>query len=615
MHWAAVAGVVALALVIRVVALTQMTATPYLQIDTIDARGYQTWAAQILAGEWLPARHFYQSPLYAYYLAIVTALFGASPWPPRVIQILLGSASAGLVTAIGTRLFTRRIGLIAGVLLATYGPMILEEISLSKTALLIFGGLLGFEWFLRARSERSPRLMAAAGVVFGVTVIGVGQWLLALLGLTAYAAVDRTMPKPVAQRLAALFLGGALLALFPVIAWNSWHGGGFMLTSGDAGLNLYLGNNPLTTGLSGRPKGLRDVPEFEEGDSKWLAERDAGRALSPAGVSGHWSGRAVGWAVSHPVDFVATTARKVTVLWNSYEIPDSYHFAFIRAQYMPWLWGGTSFALVGTLGLVGLVLSARHRPARPLYVICLGYLGVIALFYIRSRYRIPALPFLAIFAAVVIDWAIRILPREDWRPLAALVGALSVAGVFVNHAYCEPATPDAPAICLDGDVWYDSEWQKLAEWYERRDDLPTALSYLRRAEAGESLRGPGQTALWIGRLELALADRAADSAAAAPHLTAAIPELERATQFGFHVYEAQTYLATVYQRLGRADDAVTASRAAVQNRPRDPVVVFSALRLHATLGRCDDARRLREDLRQLRPDDAQADQLIASCGS
>ncbi|MEO6029808.1 MAG: hypothetical protein ABIR79_23310, partial [Candidatus Binatia bacterium] len=182
-----------------------------------------------------------------------------------------------------------------------------------------------------------------------------------------------------------------------------------------------------------------------------------------------------------------------------------------------------------------------------------------------------------------------------------------------NHAYCEPATPDAPAICLDGDVWFDSEWQKLAEWYERRDDLPTALSYLRRAEAGESLRGPGQTTLWIGRLELALADRATDPAAATPHLTAAIPELERATQFGFHVYEAQTYLATVYQRLGRADDAVTASRTAVQSRPRDPVVVFSALRLHATLGRCDEARRLREDLRQLRPDDPQADQLIASC--
>lgn len=612
-HWPSVLGVAALALVVRVVALSQMTATPYLTIDTIDARGYQVWAADILAGNWIPARHFYQSPLYAYYLAVVTAIFGASPWPPRIIQILLGTASAGLLVMVGTRIFTRRIGLIAGVVFATYGPMILEEISLAKTALLIFGGLLGFWLYLRALDDRNPRGMAIAGLVFGITVIGVGQWLLALLGLGAYVATTARMPTPAARRLAALFLGGALVALGPIVAWNSWHGGGFMLTSGDAGLNLYLGNNPLTTGLSGRPKGLRDVPEFEEGDSKRLAERDAGHPLTPSGVSRHWSRKAASWALAHPVDFVTTTARKVTVLLNSYEIPDSYHFAFIRAQYLPWLWAGTTFAIVGPLGILGLVLAYRHRDARPLYVVCLGYLAVIAAFYVRSRYRMPAIPFLMVFAAVAIDWAIRILPRDDWRPVAVLGAALVVAGFFVNRSYCEPATTTAPALCLDGDIWFDSEWQKLAEWYERRGDIPTAAAYLHRAAAGESQRGPGQTQLWLGRLELVLAERSSEPAARATHLDAAVPALERAVQLGYHPYEANTYLATSYQMQGRAPEALAASAAALRSRPNDPVVVSSALRVHATLGRCDDARRLREDLARLRPGDAEADQLVANC--
>jgi 4-amino-4-deoxy-L-arabinose transferase-like glycosyltransferase len=612
--WAPVAAVFALALVIRFVALTQMTATPYLQIDTIDAKGYQVWAEQILAGDWLPHRHFYQSPLYAYYLAGVYALFGRSPWPPRVIQILLGSASAGLVVVIGARLFTRRVGMIAGLLLAAYGPLVLEEISLGKTALLIFGGLLAFAGYLAALERRDQRLMIAAGMVFGVTIVGVGQWLAALLGLVAYAALDSRLPRAAARRLAIAFLGGALVAVLPIVGWNSWWGGGPMLTSGDAGLNLYLGNNPLTTGLSGRPKGLRDIPEFEEGDSRRLAERDAGRTLTPSGVSRHWSARAVGWALGHPIDFVATTAKKVTVLWNSYEIPDSYHFAFIRAQYMPWLWLGTSFAVIGPLALVGFVLAGPHRTARPLYVVCLGYLVVIALFYVRSRYRMPAIPFLVIFAAVAVDWAIRILPRDDWRPVGALVGAAALAGVFVNHAYCEPAREDAPAICLDGDVWFDSEWQKLAEWYEQHGDQATALAYLRRAAAGESQRGPGQTQLWIGRLELALAQRADDAVARAGHLDAAVPALSLAVQHGYHVHEAETYLASTYQLQGRTTDAVAASDAAIRARPRDPVVVFSALRVRVALGQCDDARRLREDLRRLRPDDPQADQLLAQCG-
>ncbi len=612
-HWRTVAIVVGLALVIRVVALTQMTATPYLQIDNIDARGYQVWASEILAGHWMPSRHFYQSPLYAYYLAVVTALFGPSPWPPRIIQILLGSASTGLLAIVGTELFSRRVGLVAGLLLATYGPMVLEEISLGKTALLIFGGLLGFHWFVRALAGRRPRLMTAAGLVFGVTIIGIGQWLLALVGLTLYAAWAADVPKPLARTLAACFLGGALVALVPIIAWNSWQGGGLMLTSGDAGLNLYLGNNPLTTGLSGRPKGLRDVPEFEEGDSRILAERGAGHRLTPAGVSQYWVRRALGWAAQHPIDFVTTTAKKITVLWNSYEIPDSYHFAFIRTQYMPWLWLGTSFAIVGPLGLLGLALAARHRGAYPLYVVCLGYLGVIALFYVRSRYRMPAVPFLMVFAAAVLDWAIRILPKEDWRPLAALVAGLVVTGVFVNHSYCEPAAANAPAICLDGDVWFDSEWQKLAEWYERRGDLETALGYLHRAEAGESQRGPGQTALWVGRLELALAERTQDAHARRSHLAAAVPALERALRHGFHPWEAHTYLADAHRLDGHPEQALAASAAAVRARPRDPAIVLAALRLHVALGRCDEARRLGDDLRRLRSDDSEVDRLLASC--
>src|SRR6185369_14267545 len=389
--------------------------------------------------------------------------------------------------------------------------------------------------------------MAVAGVIFGVTVVGVGQWLLALAGLAVYAGVDRDLPRAVRRRLAGAFLAGALVVLVPLVAWNSWWGGGLMLTSGDAGLNLYLGNNPLTTGLTGRPPGLRDVPEYEESDSHRLAERDAGHPLTPAGVSRHWSQRAVGWATAYPLSFLETTRKKLLVLWNSYEIPDSYHFAFIRAQYLPWLWACSSFGVVGPLGLVGLVLAARHRRAWPLYVMCLGYLGVITLFYVRSRYRMPALPFLIVFAAAAVDWAVRIFPREDWRPLAALGLGVAVAVVFVNHTYCEPATPTAPAICLAGDVWYDLEWQKLAEWYEQHGDPDTALAYLHRAAAGESLRGPGQLNLWMGRLELAHAERARaahDAGEATAHLAEAQRALERALGYGYHVPEAQTYLAT-----------------------------------------------------------------------
>jgi hypothetical protein len=219
-----------------------MTATPYSRStpSTFAATrcGRRTSPRELAAGAAL-----LPIAAYAYFPAVVTTLFGVAPaaahHPDPARKREHGSWSS-------VRSSSRRVGVIAGVLLATYGPMILEDLARCPRWIRRSPRL---PLLLRGLALRRTDLMAVAGLVFGITVIGVGQWLLALVGLTVYAAYAAGVPRALAPRLAALFLGGALVALVPIIAWNSWQGGGFMLTSGDAGLNLYLGNNPLTTGL------------------------------------------------------------------------------------------------------------------------------------------------------------------------------------------------------------------------------------------------------------------------------------------------------------------------------------------------------------------------------
>jgi 4-amino-4-deoxy-L-arabinose transferase-like glycosyltransferase len=614
--WSTLALIAGFALVVRGVLLIQVTATPYLEVDNIDAKGYQVWAEQILTNGWWPTQHFYQSPLYAYYLAAVRTIFGDSFWPPRMIQVALGSVSVALLGAIGMRIFNWRVGVLAATMLGLYGPMILEEITLSKTSLLICSALMGFLLFMQARKQRSWSRMMLAGVVFGVTVIGVGQWLIAMLGLAVFTAVDDMVPRQLRLRLAGAFVVGALVVLAPIIIWNSSKGGGLILTSADAGLNLYLGNNPKATALTGRPAGLRDVPEFEEGDSRRLAEGEVGHPLTPAEVSRHWTSRALNWALENPGAFIVNTLRKVTVLWNSYEIPDSYHFAFVREHYLPLLWGSLSFAIVGPLTLLGLVLAWRHRPARALYLVSLCYLGVLALFYVRSRYRLPAVPFLMVFAAAAVDWSIRTVEQRAWQATAMLGGALLVLALFVNRTYCEPPRTDAPAVCFGGDAWFDLEWQKLAEWNEQQGDMETALVNLHRAAAGESLRGPGNLAYWIGKDELEVAQRAVDAGDAAKaneHLPQAVAAFQRALQYSYRVAQSQTLLARAYRLQGRTEQAVAASNAAIAARPNDATILIEALRLQVALKRCENARHIRDDLGRIGGDAAQADQILASC--
>jgi hypothetical protein len=90
------------------------------------------------------------------------------------------------------------------------------------------------------------------------------------------------------RRVIAAFAAGGLAVILPLVVWNTGRGGGVILTRGDAGPNFYNGNNERASELPARPIGLRDVPQYKEGDAHWLAEREVGPRLSPSEVSRYW---------------------------------------------------------------------------------------------------------------------------------------------------------------------------------------------------------------------------------------------------------------------------------------------------------------------------------------
>jgi hypothetical protein len=159
---------------------------------------------------------------------------------------------------------------------------VLEEVTLSKTTLLIATSLAGFAFYLRGAESRRTRDLVTAGLLFGVSVIGVGQWIL------VFAALALWLPFMAGGRAAATFVAGALVLIIPMVVWNSSQGGGLVLTSGDAGLNFFTGNNERSTGLPASPVGLRDTPQYEESDARRLAEQAVGHSLGPAGVARYW---------------------------------------------------------------------------------------------------------------------------------------------------------------------------------------------------------------------------------------------------------------------------------------------------------------------------------------
>lgn len=590
-HWVPILTIFAVALTLRIAALILIAHSPYREVSNIDSDAYEKWANDILTTGWLPSRAFYQSPLYAYWLALVHAVFGPGTFAPRIIQIVLGSVSPVILYGMGARLFTRRVGWIAGLGLAMYGPLILEEVTISKTTLLVFSVVASFGLFLRhAPFARLPGI-AASGFLLGVSVVGVGQW---LPGFLAFGVTSAFVPSAVDRKrraiVAATFLGAGALAIGPIAAWNSWQARGLVLTSGEAGLNFYMGNNERAGALPARPAGLRDVPQYEEDDSRRIAQRESGQALGPAGVSAYWTRRAIAFISARPGDYLTLLGKKLVVLWDGYEVPDNYHYAFVREHFVPLFYACLSFGVVAPIALLGMAFPFwRRRTVLAMAVLCFAYLATLLLFYVRSRYRIPAVPFLLLFAGVATERGIGWIRARKWPALGAAGAGLLVASILVNHRYCEPPVHGFPEMCLGGDTWYDQEWMKLGAWYEARGDLDRALLYMRRATECSAPRGPGQTWYWLGTLEAKKAEALAGQHAkqdAMQHLEAAERAFRRSVELRYRLNATYFSLVSLLARMQLSQRAAAAMDEALAAKALDRAALVRIAGAQALAGNC-----------------------------
>ncbi|MEZ4389674.1 MAG: glycosyltransferase family 39 protein [Polyangiales bacterium] len=595
-HGLAVLAVFHGALAARWLVLSQVWSSPYQRVQNIDSVGFEVFARRVWDGaSWLPDRAFYQSPFYGWVLAAAYKLTSPGSWAPRVMQVTAGALSTVLVYAIGARVFSRRAGLVAAVLFGLYGPVILEEALIIKTAWVLLVALAAFAALLRYAPAEDRRGTAAAGLLFGVGILSAGQWLPALPAL-AYAAwqLPERSTRLRRRNIALTFALAALLPVAAMSAWNTSHAGGFLLTSGDAGLNLYMGNNPEATGLPARPPGLRDIPEYEEGDARRIAERATGRAMTMPEVSRYWARRATEFMRGQTGDWVVVMIQKTQVLWNHFEVPDTSNYAFMRARYVPALRGMVTFGLVGALGLAGmLLLWSEDRKRRALYLATLPYLGALLLFYIRSRYRFPAVPFLAVFGAGLLDLGAGHVRAKSLRPIG-IGAAVGLACLYlVNRTYCEPAHGSNPAFCLAEDRWFDDEYQQLVNraLIDHDDQAVRENLYAATQVREQRLQGMHQY-----RYAQYVRERAEELQAAGD--PSAVDELREAARFASFSGRAEyrpglswSEAAAAFSALGDVDSARDALTRGSDGAPTDYGLALRAARQESLAGRCAEALR------------------------
>ncbi len=502
--------------------LSDFRHSPYFDDLMIDAASYDRWAGRIAAGDLAGDTVFYQAPLYPYFLGSLYALLGRDLMAVRVVQALIGSLTCVLLYFLTRELFSRREGILAGLIASLYGTLVFQDAMILKSVI-VFPFLAGALLRLTHALESGKKThFAQAGLLLGIAVCGRGNLLFALPLLALWIVFRVERPgRGRALREAVLFLVGAAFAIAPVTTRNRLVAGDWVLTESDAGINLYVGNHPGASGIHSPPPEVRSVPEHEEEDARRYAESIEGRSLRPSEVSSFWIRRAVRFAVTHPGKELRLILLKFRLALNGYEVPDNYnqyYFARISPLFSGFL---PSFLSISPFAAIGFFFGMkRWRRIGHLHLFVCAYFFSLLVFYITSRYRLPIVIGMIPFAAHGIFLLATFIGRRAVRDillsllLAAVMIVLGISSIARHHGFAKQETEIALFHARRGEITLAEESFRRAVADGDRSELP--LIYMNLSSFYSSL---GRTDEAIRACENALRE--------APDFAPAQAELER----------------------------------------------------------------------------------------
>ncbi len=565
----------------------------------LDAWIYHDWARRIAEGAWLPEEPFYFAPGYPYALALFYRFVSTWMGAVYIAQFLLGLLNIVLIHRLAALAFGRREAGVAAALAALYASFPFLEAKVMSAILPLTLFLLALVVLAAAKSPALWRWLLA-GALLGLTslvrpeTLLAGPFLLLWLGLRGRPPEGcrgwRAWRPTVAAGLA--LCGAWALAVAPVAAINVSRGGGRTLISSQGGITFYQSNNPRARGLYVflSREGFSGAPERQAQEEKEIAEKAVGRPLTRSEVSSYWFGRGLEFIREQPGRFVWLLGMKLMRYVGSYEYSTEY-ILYVERETVWLLWlPFVPFGLLVALGLPAIGRRAWPSPGRgrgsPPGLNSTGWLLLTALvanlaaclvFYISSRYRLPSVPPLIVFAAaalVAMAEAFRRGRRADLSVTAALVLVLFLATHFEKD---ESATiQEANVHYNSGNLWAGkkeheraiAEYRRALEmddsryptWFNMGNSLRALERYDEAAEAyGEAARKRKDF--------LAAHLRQGSALVKAGDLPGAREAYERAAEIRPGNFEAQLALGRIAARLGEREAAIRHLDRALEIRP------------------------------------------------
>jgi len=426
-------AVFAAALAVRLVYLNQIKASPFFTpvYNGLDGFFYDSWAKDIAGGNVIGSAVFYGLPLYPYFLAAIYFLVGHSVYAAKFTQAFIGALNCGLIYLIGQKIFNRAAGITASLLFAFYAMDIyFGGFFVSPFLAICLNAVLTLVFISALRRRAGAGAWLASGILIGLSSLANAGILLFLPFAVWLAAgtAEATRRKIIGAALP--LLAGTLLAIAPVTIRNYAVSGEFVPVSAHGGITFYAGNNPLSIGAYALPRELGNSVSHTAEQSRIIAERETGKQLKPSEVSAFWFGQGLSFIRREPAAYLKLAGKKAFLFWNAYEIPDIMSFSFFK-RYAPLLNAPlVRFSLICPLALLGMALYRRSRDpgVRAVSFLPLAIFIATLVYFVNARYRLIAVPYLALFAGASAVWFFDRIRKRDILP--AVYGAFAALAIF-----------------------------------------------------------------------------------------------------------------------------------------------------------------------------------------
>ncbi len=441
---------------IRLIYLEQIKSNPFFVPRSMDPLFYHNWAMDIARGitEKIP---FKGLPFYAYFLGLIYKLFGTDVYIARLIQIVIASLSCGLIFVLGSTFFDKKVGFLAGMMAVFYKPFIFYDAMIIGTSLTVFMYLLSL-WAVTNFSESiSIRNALIAGVAIGLSALCRPSILLFPVALIIFYPRKNLKINKNKFIKYAMFIFVPITIILSIVSFRNYLvSGDFVLMSSHGGLNFYIGNNIEANGKFHAPPGIGRQNDKMIENAHRIAEKSMGRRLKPSESSKFWSNKAYQFIFNNPLRYFSLICKKIYLFLQGGEIADFRNMKFFERFSSLLKTPLVSFYFIVAWSVIGIFLS-YFLTNNVVVLRCFLFANMfgIILYFVNSRYRLPMVPVLLIFASYAF---FRLVDGfKNRRFLLLFIGSLSFLYLVLGIKMEKPHLAD--------------DYNEMASWYvtEKKD--------------------------------------------------------------------------------------------------------------------------------------------------